>query len=286
MSRRQLAIAAAPLVVLAGLVAWWVTSPASAPAATAPAVREVRALASSAPARPVAEASSRPPAVGALVAPSAPTVAATDLAAQVDRWAGSGDPADAMRAYRAVFDCLQARRDERRPSEDVARERRNMEQAVPLEQRERVRRSWRTSAATCANLRSDQVQRRMQWLARAAEAGISMAAMDFIYEGPAGDGVLQDLDVPRPALTDAWRAQRDAYIDAALRRCDSGLVGYLGMTVQGDGKDLGAALNFWQSHARCPGDPPRAPLRDDPVAVRWLRDLGSAGLQAPVAPAG
>ena len=209
----------------------------------------------------------------------APVASAVDIATQVDRWAASPDPADAMRAYRAVLDCLLARRDDRRPSEEVAIERRNMEDAVPLEQRGRIRRQWRTSSAHCANLRSDQIQSRTQWLARAARAGVPLAAVEFIFEGPDGDGFLLDPGVPRPPLTDAWRAQRDAYVQAALDRCDMALVGTLGMAAAPDTQDLAKALNFWQSHMRCQGGPEPTPLRDDPLAMRYLHDLGSNGLR-------
>ena len=230
-----------------------------------------------------ATATAAPPTPGE-VAPGA--ALAADRAAQVDRWADSPDPADAMLAYRAAFDCLQARRDERRPAEEVALERKQMEDALPLDQRAGMRRQWPGATAVCGNLRSDQIQRRMQWLRRAGQAGVPMAAMEFVLEGPAGDGVLQDLGVPRPPLTDAWRAERDAFIAAALQRCDMGLVGYLGMTLQGDGKDTGQMLGFWSAHSRCPGGPEPVLLRDDPVALRYLHDLGNAGLQTPSVPGG
>ena len=220
---------------------------------------------------------SRPAAVVSAPRASAPAALPADLAARVDAWAQSPDPADAMRAYVAVSECLLARRDERRPTEEVASERRKIEQALPLEQREHARRQWQDAGAHCGNLRSDQVQRRMQWLARAAQAGVPRAAIDFINEGPDGDGALMDAGAQRPPLNDGWRAQRDAYIDAALQRCDIGLVGYLGLVAPHDGGDETQALGRWQSHVRCDGSPPPTPLRDDPVATRWLRDVGGPG---------
>ena len=273
MRLKTILLTALPLAVLAMLATWWFARPAPArPLEPAPDTGRAIAVAAPLPTVPSprsdAASVSRPAATAPLPA---------DLAGRVDAWAQSPDPADAMRAYVAVSECLAARRDEHRPTEEVADERHRIEQALPLEQRERARRDWQDSAAHCANLRSDQVQRRMQWLARAAQAGVPRAAIDFINEGPDGDGALMDAGAPRPALTDAWRAQRDAYVDAALQRCDTMLVGYLGMIAPNDGRDITQALGVWQSHVRCDGSPPPTPLRDDPVAMRWLHDVGGPG---------
>jgi hypothetical protein len=282
MSRRRLVIAALALAALAIIVTWWTMKHASGPFMSTASIAPDRATASPKPEQPPIGNVDR--SVAATAAASAPSVDATDLAAQVDRWAASGDPADAMRAYRTVHDCLEARRDERRPSEDVSREREAFEESVHPGPNTQVFRQWKRSAALCGNLRSDQIQTRMQWLMRAAAAGVPMAAMDFIYEGPGGDGMLQDLNVPRAPLTDTWRAQRDAYIDAGLQQCDEGLVGYLGLATQGNARNAAEAMMFWQTHARCAGDTARPPLSNDAGAVRLLSDLGSAGL-LPAAPA-
>ena len=271
MRTRTILLAAMPPLLLLLLATWRLAGPA--PIATVPASPIATATGRAAvrtPLPPLAEAPPRPAS-----APAARASQSTDLASRVDAWAQSSDPADAMRAYDAVLECLIARRDERRPTEEVARERHTLEQALPLEQREHLRRHWRTSATQCGNLRSDQVQRRMQWLARAAQAGVPLAAIQFINEGPDGNGAMQDEGVPRPPLTDAWRAARDAYVEAALRRCDTGLVGYLGTQAAGDAQDFSQALDFWQAHVRCQGGPDPGPLGDDPVAVRRLHDLGS-----------
>jgi len=285
MRNRTLLLAATSIVALVAVFLIWRT-------ATPPSLSPVTPVPVASHAAVPAEGGRVGPSVAAVAKQAAPpkvvpaAAPAADRAAQVDRWADSPDPADAMLAYRAAFDCLQARRDERRPAEEVARERQQMEDALPLDQRAGIRAHWPGATAACGNLRSDQVQRRMQWLRRAAQAGVPMAAMEFVLEGPAGDGLLQDLGVPRPPLTDAWRAERDAFIDAALQRCDMGLVGYLGMNLQGDGKDAGQMLNFWSAHSRCPGAPDPVRLLEDPVALRYLHDLGNAGLQAPQAPGG
>jgi len=271
MRLRTILLLAMPPLLLCLLATWRLAMPAPPATVAASPIAAARALAAAqTPSPSLAEPPPQP-----VSAPAVPASLPTDLASQVDAWAQSSDPADAMRAYDAVLECLIARRDERRPTEEVARERHTLEQALPLEQREHLRRHWRTAAAQCGNLRSDQVQRRMQWLTRAAQAGLPRAAIQFINEGPDGDGALQDEGVPRPPLTDAWRAARDAYVEAALRRCDTGLVGYLGMLAAGDAQDVTQALNFWQARARCPGGPDPGPLGGDPAAVRRLHDLGS-----------
>jgi hypothetical protein len=195
------------------------------------------------------------------------------LAAKVDRWSRSPDPADAMRAYEAVFQCLQTRRDERRPSEEIALRNKQMEEALPEDQRAGFRAGLVSAAATCRDLRSDQIQDRNRWLARAARAGMPLAALDFILEGPDGDGLLQDVGGPKPVPTQAWIDQRDAYIGVALRHCDLALEGYLAMNAPGDAADVGQALNFWQARLQCGGPAPRPSLMDDAVARRYLRGL-------------
>jgi len=274
MRLKTILFTALPLAMLAMLATWLLARPDDARrVGSTPEPRRVVDAASRAPAAPAPSDPARAPS-----RPEATPLLQADLAARVDAWAQSPDPADAMRAYLAVFGCLEARRDERRPLEEVVDERHKIEQALPLEQRERARRRWQNSAAHCGNLRSDQVQRRMQWLARAAQAGEPRAAIQFIDEGPDGDGALMDEGAPRPALTDAWRAQRDAYVDAAFQRCDTGLVGYLGLVAPHDGRDFTQALSTWQSHLRCAGSPAPSPLRDDPMAMQWLHDVGAPGV--------
>jgi hypothetical protein len=266
-------------VVIASAVAWLeLSGPADAPIARGPVANADGAQHEPLPARAASDASppakkTAPPATGAAPVSPAPT---ESLASRVDRWSRSPDPADAMRAYETVFNCLQARRDDRRPSEEVALEHKNMEEALPEDQRAGFRRNLKTSAQLCGDLRSDQVQARLQWLGRAAQAGMPMAALDFIFEGPDGNGVLQDLTVPGAAPTQAWIDQRDAYVDAGLRHCDLTLMGYLGAKARGDSADIGQAISFWRAHMRCWDEPAPPSLMDDPVARRYLRDLVGA----------
>ena len=207
-----------------------------------------------------------PVAMRAPVAVTPPVSAATsgptpDLAAQVDQWSRSAAPRDAMRAYAAVAQCLLARRREHAPPERL--------EGVPL--------PTETTAEICANLRSDQIQQRMQWLERASKSGEKAAAGWFIEEGPSGNGLLQDLDTPTldNDMTDEWLRRRDGYIDLALRHCDTALVAYLTRFARGVPADQAAAQAYWLGRLVCPGGPQPSlvPLADDPVGQGLLQGL-------------
>jgi hypothetical protein len=187
---------------------------------------------------------------------------AASLAGQVDQWIRNANSADAMRAYGAVSNCLLARRREHLPPDRFV--------DVPL--------PGKTAQELCGDLRSDQVQGRTRWLERAAQAGEPGAAEWFIQEGPAGDGLLLDLDTPTndEALTADWLRRRDAYIDLALRHCDNGVAVYLASFASGVPADDAVARDYWSgTRLVCPGTPERTlpPLADDPVGQRLLEGL-------------
>ena len=186
----------------------------------------------------------------------------SSLAANVDQWSRSRDPADAMRAYDAVAKCLLARKREHRPPEEFK------DIPVPPE----------TAAQICGDLRSDQIQARTQWVTRAAAAGVKDAAVWFIQEGPSGNGLLREFDTPDfdDDLTDDWLKQRDAYIDLALRNCDLGLEAYLTRFARGVPADIDGARQYWINRLVCPGPNPAptlVPLSEDPLAQRMLQGL-------------
>jgi len=118
------------------------------------------------------------------------------LAARVDRLSRSSRPADAYAAYRLVRACVEARH--------------RVQQGKGSAQDER---------AACADLASDQIQARLAWLDRAAQAGVRNAAADYGTEGPAG------LLVPPEAQGDwaadaAWQARMAGYYDRGAQDCD------------------------------------------------------------------
>lgn len=237
---------------------WWHADRRVDESRAAPVVDVLAPATASVRERPAA---ARPPLAAATRASPAASAATSSLAAQVDRWSGSTDAGDVMRAYDAVAKCLLARR-----REHVSPER---FEGVPL--------AAGTAAQICADLRSDQIQNRMQWLERAASAGEKDAAGWVIQEGPSGDGVLQDLDTPHfdNDVTDDWLRRRDGYIDLALRHCDTGLVPYLTRFARGVPADDAAAQAYWLGRLVCPGgaQPTLVPLADDPLGQRLLQGL-------------
>jgi len=210
-----------------------------------------------------------------LVAPTIPLAAAqkpasssvnatTSLAERVDAWSHSGDPGQAMQAYDAVFQCLLARRRARAAD-------------IPPDK------SGQDAASLCGNLRSDQVQQRLAFLEVAARAGEKGAALDFIFEGPSGNGALQDLETtdPTPPTAD-WLARRNTYIDGALQHCDTVLAVYLGTSIrQGGTQHLVSTLGYWTGRLNCTGQPVSntAPLADDPQGQANLDELRINGWQ-------
>jgi hypothetical protein len=240
---RSLAIASTALVPV--LVGFWMLQRLHPPDAAATA----------APLRTFAQARAR----NAAITPSAPAdhalrvaapgaSAAASLAKRVDAWSRSGDPRQAMQAYDAVFRCLLARR---------------RAHAVDLPPDE----PGQDAASLCADLRSDQVQQRLAYLETAARAGEKDAALDFIQEGPSGNGVLEDLDTgnPTPPTAD-WLARRTDYIERALRNCDLGLAVYLGTNIRQRETRGSPTLQYWLGRLRCPDQPATntTPLADDP----------------------
>ncbi len=238
---------------------WWmhadrrVDEPRPTPVADglAPAAAPVRERLVAAPV-PLATATS---------ASTAASGTTSSLSAQVELWSRSTDTRDAMRAYDAVAKCLLARRREHEPPEKF--------EGVPL--------PAETAAQICADLRSDQIQNRTQWLERAASAGEKDAAGWVIQEGPSGDGLLQDLDAPTfdNGMTDDWLRRRDGYIDLALHHCDTGLVSYLTRFARGVPADDAAAQAYWLGRLVCRDGAPSTlvPLADDPLGQRLLQGL-------------
>jgi hypothetical protein len=269
--RRRSLLRIAVAVALAGAgagLAWWITTPPAVAEAPVLAARAAAVLPEAAPApRPAAPGPSAASAAAAAPASAARSpFPAPGLAARVDAWARSDDPRDALKAYEAVRDCLQARREDRTPEERLTADDAAIARAVGAEALERMRLHRHHAELRCRDLRSDQVESRLAWLVRAARAGVADAASDFIQEGPEGRHMMADAGASWPVGTESWYAQRDAYIDAALRHCDLSLVAYLTAVVRLPGMDLQESQRLWMGHLQCPGGPVPPPLRDDPVA--------------------
>jgi hypothetical protein len=160
------------------------------------------------------------------------------LAGQVDRLGRSADPIDAFAAYQLVTRCLWARDHEGWMAHHILPGDREL---LP------------TTQQACGDIASDQIQSRLQWLGRAALAGVHHAATEMLKEGPDGLGVSasSDTDAPENAL---WKQRVDAALEAGIRTCDpesldnrvSSYENGLGVT-----QDRGKALMYWVAYMDC-----------------------------------
>jgi hypothetical protein len=160
------------------------------------------------------------------------------LSAQVDRLSRSGNPVDAFAAYQLVTGCLWARDHEGWMAHHILPGDREL---LP------------TTQQACGDIASDQIQSRLQWLTRAALAGVHHAATEMIKEGPDGLGISgsSDLDAPENAL---WKQRADAAINAGIRTCDpESLDSRVGGYEHGLGvaQDRAKALMYWVAYMDC-----------------------------------
>ena len=252
MSLRRTLVFVLPVLILAAGGVWVLHAPAteSAPASAdlTSASPELSTPAEPATRAPVVVARAEASAAAA----SIPSVRAS-LAARVDTWARSRDPHDAMQAYQSIFKCLLARR--RAHAANLAPDN-----------------SGEDATTLCSDLRSDQIQRRLSLLERAARAGEPEAAIDFIEEGPSGSGVLEDLGtIDQTPATQDWLARRNDYIERGLAHCDKQLALLLGVDQRDEG-DRVQAVAYWYRRTACDGQPAAnsTPLADDPQGLAYL----------------
>jgi len=177
-------------------------------------------------------------------APSAPVAAPRaaspyeSLSQEVGRLSRSGDPVDAFAAYQLVTACIWARDHEGWMANHILPGDRGM---LPTPQQ------------ACGDIASDQIQSRLQWLERAALAGVHHAAAEMLKEGPdgLGSGAGTDIDAPENA---AWKQRVDAALEAGVHTCDSDALerrvdGYeSGLGVE---QDRARALTYWVAYMDC-----------------------------------
>jgi len=245
------------------LVHAWTQRPPETMAIAAPAVDDVPR-----PAATWTDAATAAPEVAR--AASAPAT----LAAQVDRLSRSVDPVDAFAAYRLVTRCLWARDHEGWMTHHV----------LPGD-----RALLPTPQQSCGDIASDQVQSRLQWLQRAALAGVHHAAAELLKEGSDGLGVTGsgDLDAPQNA---AWKARVEEAIDAGVRTCDTESLDYRVASYDsglGVPQDRAMALMYWVAYVDCrqrlnAGAPP-VPDHGEVVTRRMGAALSAEEIAAAVA---
>lgn len=132
-----------------------------------------------------------------------------DVAAYIARRsvaARTGDARAAYEVYQAASLCAAA--EPALPDFEMTAERRDAEA------------ERRQARQLCARVSPAQVQERMVFLARAAQAGSRAAQIDFFMEGPEGravdaDGAVDDLQLR------AWREQALGFLRQAGARCDA-----------------------------------------------------------------
>lgn len=207
---------------------------AASPPALAPATGRAGVPLADDLANAIAEPASAPASAAVAHAPGRPET----LAGQVDRLGRSADPVDAFAAYQLVTRCLWARDHEGWMAHHI----------LPGD-----RALLPTTQQACADIASDQIQSRLQWLTRAALAGVHHAAAEMIKEGPDGLGVSgsSDIDAPENAL---WKQRADAAIEAGIRTCDpESLDNRVSSYENGLGvaQDRGKALMYWVAYMDC-----------------------------------
>jgi len=243
------------------------------PAAVAPAsAQDVPAAPLPAPTpAPVAVVPSAP---APAKAPSAPDPYES-LAQKVDRLSRSANPVDAFAAYQLVTNCIWARDHEGWMAHHILPADRGL---LP------------TTQQACGDIASDQIQSRLQWLERAALAGVHHAASEMLKEGPDGLGVSgsSDIDAPENA---SWKARVEAALDAGVHTCDSdSLESRVNTYENGElsiAPDRAKALTYWVAYMQCrrrlAGAPGLAPASGDSVTQRMGSTLGADQIAQAVA---
>lgn len=214
---RDLSIGVAAAALLAALALHALPEP-SAPAAGAPASAHSPAASIARPpangAAPAAHAQPQP----VLGAPPAPIrtrngraidLQGQDVAAYIARRAAAartGDARAAYEIYQAASLCAAA--EPALPDFEMPAERQEAQA-----ERSRIR-------ALCTGVSPAQVQERIAFLARAAQAGSRDARIDFFMEGPHGHGAGGDVPADDP-LAAEWRGQALGFLQQAGAQCDA-----------------------------------------------------------------
>jgi TPR repeat protein len=184
-----------------------------------------------------------PPPVAVAAAPATPAPASApspyeSLAQKVDRLSRSPNPVDAFAAYQLVTACIWARDHEGWMARHILPGDRGL---LP------------TARQACGDIASDQVQSRLQWLERAALAGVHHAAVEMLKEGPDGLGVSASSDIDAPENA-SWKQRVEAALDAGVHTCDydsleSRVNGY--ESGEGVEQDRAKALTYWVAYMHC-----------------------------------
>jgi hypothetical protein len=172
-------------------------------------------------------------------APALPAAAnEPPLNVQVERLLATRKPEDAYRAYRLVADCASFNLNQDRIIFDEEEVKHPKPGALPGF-RAMTEEEKHHDARLCSGMTERERQSRLDYLAIAARAGVSGAAVNFATEGPFGDpSALQTR--PGDPLVQAWQATASAQLtQAAEVDADVSAIQYL-WQAHADGAVLGA----------------------------------------------
>ena len=133
-----------------------------------------------------------------------PTAVVPDRASEFHKLVATGKPADAFAAYMLASNCIWARGEF---GEDPN---------LPPEQRKPP--AVRINEA-CGNLTASEIGSRFKYVKQAAEAGVPLAAIQLVAEGPNGNRQILYEKPNDPAVL-AWREDMTALIELAAQKGD------------------------------------------------------------------
>lgn len=181
---------------------------------------------------------------------------ASGLADEFARLVASDDPADAFRAYDMAARCVESQADER-AAEMQAPGERSPETAAAL-----AAGTFKSATvASCGDLTGAQLRDRLKYLRLAADAGVPMAAIWLVEEGPWGDPSALFTRPDDPAVLE-WRKQMVGLIELAAGKGDYAAMDSLSSMYQtGSGilgvRDPAKALTYavakWETYRRATG---------------------------------
>lgn len=186
----------------------------------------------------------------------ATSAAQRSLGDDFERLVGTGEPADAFRAYDLAARCAESKADEK-AAELQAPGERSAETTAALKDG-----SFKAAAASnCGNLTSAQVDSRVRYLRQAAEAGVPIAAIRLVEYGPWGDPTALATRPNDPAVLE-WRHEMLGLIELAAGKGDYAAMDSLS-TMYGTGtgllgeRDPGKALMYatakWEAYRQATG---------------------------------
>lgn len=187
-----------------------------------------------------------------------PIVASTapSLSEEFAKLVDTGSPIDAFHAYDIATRCAESQADEKAAEMQAPGERSAETNAALKDGTFRA-----TTVANCGDLTSAQVADRVKYLTQAANAGVPMAALRLVEQGPWGDQTALTTRPDDPAVLE-WRRQMVGLIELAAGKGDYAAMDSLstmyrtGSGILGE-RDPGKALMYatakWEAYQQATG---------------------------------